>query len=170
MTQRPNLTLMNAKLMFRNFAGEERQYNTKGDRNFCIFLDPDRGAQLRAEGWNIKQLPAREEGDPPQDYLQVKVSYKNVAPRCVMITSQGKTELDENSIAMFDAADYKKADVIINPYHWDVNGKQGIKAYLKSIFLTVNEDELELLYAGVQNADAGLNTSEPYDDEDEAYS
>jgi hypothetical protein len=55
--------------------------------------------------------------------------------------------LDENSIETLDWAEIEKADLIVTPYAWTVGAKSGIKAYLKSLYVTVVEDELELKYA-----------------------
>ncbi len=57
--------------------------------------------------------------------------------------------LDEESIRDLDYADVSNWDVILNPYPWEVNANKGIKAYLKSAFITLNEDELELKYAHI---------------------
>ncbi len=51
-----NLMIENARIMFRNFAGREQQFNSQGDRNFCIFLEPDQAEDLLKRGWNIKYL------------------------------------------------------------------------------------------------------------------
>lgn len=143
-----NVVFENARIMFRNFAGREAQFNSAGDRNFCLFLDPEKAEDMRSEGWNVKQLRAREEGDEPQDYIQVAVNYsKGRPPRVVLLTSKARTELGADEVAMLDYADIKNIDVVLNPYEWDVNGNTGVKAYLKTAFVTLNEDELELKYA-----------------------
>lgn len=147
------LTIKNAKLLFRNFAGQEGPYNRKGDRNFAVILDPDLAEQLVADGWNVKELAAREEGDTPTPYLQVAVNFDNRPPRITMISSTGRTTLTADTVSTLDYAEIAKADVLINPYHWTVQDKSGIKAYLKTLFVTIEEDELELLYAEVQDAD-----------------
>lgn len=143
----------NADIIFRNFAGREGPYNSVGDRNFCLLLDRELEQRLRREGWNVKELKAREEGDTPRPYIQVTVNYKKGRPpRCVMITSRGRTDLGADEVEIFDYAEIKKADIILNPYSWDVNGNHGIKAYLKTAFVTINEDELELKYADMPGA------------------
>lgn len=143
-----NLVFENAKIMFRNFAGREQTFNSAGDRNFCLFLDPKQADSMREEGWNVKELRAREEGDEPQAYVQVAVNYgKGRPPRVVIITSKNRTELGGDEVAILDFADIKNIDVILNPYEWEVNGNTGVKAYLKTAYVTLNEDELELKYA-----------------------
>lgn len=152
-----NATLENAKIRFRNFEGREGQYNRKGDRNFAIFLEPDVATALIEDGWNVKQLAAREEGDVPQDYLTVKINFPAQGtgirpPKVVLVTSKGKTELGEDEIDQLDWAEIEKADVIIRPYQWDINGRQGVSAYLYSIYVTIVEDELELKYADLMDS------------------
>lgn len=147
-----NLVHENAKLMFRNFAGREETFNAAGDRNFVVFLDPDKAEEMKAEGWNIKHLRSREEGDEPQAYLPVAVSYKNRPPKIVVITSKTRTEFDEESLPMLDYAEIKNADIMLSPYNWTMyegtpRETKGVKAYLKSAFITLNEDPLELKYA-----------------------
>lgn len=142
-----NLVHENAKLMFRNFAGREDTFNAAGDRNFVIFLENDKAEAMKAEGWNIKQLRPREEDEQPQSYLAVAVSYKNRPPKIVVITSKARTELDEETLPMLDYAEIKNADIMLSPYEWEVNGNKGIKAYLKTAFITLEEDALELKYA-----------------------
>lgn len=143
-----------ARIIFRNFAGAEGKYNRKGDRNFCVLLDEPLAKQLDEDGWNVKALKAREEGDPHQPYLQVSVGFQGRPPKIVMITSKGRTDLGEDEIELLDWADLKIVDLIVRPYNWSVNDKSGIKAYLKSIFVTMNEDELDLKYADIDELPA----------------
>jgi len=143
-----SVTIEGARIIFRNFEGKEGQYNAKGDRNFTVVIDDQRVAeQMMLDGWNVKVKEGREEGDPPEMHLSVAVSYKHRPPRIVTVTSSGRTNLDETTVEILDWADISNVDLIINAYEWDVNGKQGIKAYLKTMFVTIDEDDLERKYA-----------------------
>ena len=140
------------RIIFRNFSGAEGKYNAKGDRNFNLLLDDETADAMLADGWNVKYLKPREEGDQPQPRLEVSVSYKGRPPNIVMITSRGRTKLDESMISLLDWAEFTNVDMIINPYFWEVNGREGIKAYLSSLFVTIREDALELKYADVPDS------------------
>lgn len=142
-----SVVMENVRIVFRNFAGKEGMYNREGDRNFAVLLDEDVANAMAEDGWNVKWLKARDEGESDQAYLQVAVNFKGRPPRVVMITSRGRTPLAEDEIEVLDWADIATVDLILRPYEWAVNGKTGIKAYLKSIFVTINEDALELKYA-----------------------
>jgi hypothetical protein len=138
------------RIVFRNFAGKEGMYNREGDRNFAVLIDDQVAEDLASDGWNVKWLEPREDADEGEDrqaYLPVSVSWKGRPPTIVLITSRGRTNLDEAHVDMLDWADITNVDLIVRPYHWDVNGKTGIKAYLKSIYVTIEEDELERKYA-----------------------
>ncbi len=143
-----------ARVIFRNFAGKEGMYNREGDRNFCVLLEPDLAEAMAKDGWNIKTLKPRED-DESQDgtpYLQISVGFKGRPPHIVMITSRGRVDLGEEEVELLDWADIRTADLIVRPYNWGpINGKTGVKAYLKSIFITIEEDELDLKYAEVQD-------------------
>lgn len=137
-------------IRWRNFEGKAGKFNAEGDRNFCLVIDPDSADALQAEGFNIRFLKPRDEGDDPVPYLPVKVAYgKGRPPKIVMMTKRGKTELDETSISNLDWADIEKADIAINPYHYNVSGREGVKAYLKTMYVTIVEDEFEDRYYDV---------------------
>lgn len=152
------LTFEDARIVFRNFSGKEGQYNREGDRNFALILDNEIAPAMAEDGWNVKYLKPREEGDDPQAYMQVSVSYKQRPPRVVIITSRGRTNIPEEMLDILDWAEIRQVDLIVNPYQWAVNGKTGVKAYLKSIYITIEEDELEQKYAEVP--DSGQNALE----------
>ena len=135
-----NIVVENARLLFKNFAGEESKFNRAGNRNFCVILDGDSAEDLRQMGWNVKALRPREDEDEPTYYLQVTVAFGNFPPKVVMISGKTKTVLDEESIDTLDYAEIANVDLIIRPYHWEVNGKEGIKAYLKTMYVTIEQD------------------------------
>lgn len=136
-----------ARIIFRNFSGREDKYNREGDRNFAVILDEDVAETMLKDGWNVKYLAAREEGEADTPYIQVAVNFANRPPRVVMITSTARTNLDESSVEVLDWSDIRTADLIARGYDWNVNGKSGTKAYLQSLFITIEEDELERKYA-----------------------
>jgi len=151
MPRAENTVLMEGvRIIFRNFAGKEGQYNREGDRNFAVLLDEPTAEAMAADGWNVKWLKPREadEDETVQAYLPVSLNFgKGRPPRVVMITSRGRTTLDEDMVELLDWADIVNVDLIVRPYEWTVSGKSGIKAYLQSIYVTIEEDELERKYA-----------------------
>lgn len=144
-----NITIEGATLRFKNFSGNEGKYNAKGKRNFCVLLNDDLAERLLADGWNVKQLPPREEGEDPQAYLQVTVQFGQFPPRIVQVTSRGQTPITEDMVQIIDYAEIKNVDLTIRPYNWEVNGKTGVKAYLKTMYYTIAEDPLDSKYNDV---------------------
>lgn len=142
------ILLDDCRIIFRNFKGVEGPFNREGDRNFAVILEDDKIVKMLIEdGWNVKYLKPREEGDEPTPYLQVSVNFKKKPPRIFMVTSRNRTKLGEDEVEILDDADIIKTDLIICPYHWNVSGNTGIKAYLQSLFVTIEEDALERRYA-----------------------
>lgn len=138
-----------ARIIFRNFAGKETQFNAEGNRNFCVIIDPDIVDTLRADGWNIKTLMPKDPNDAPAYYLQVAVSYKNIPPKIFLISKGKKQLLNELNINILDWAEIANADVIIRPYIWKVGGRTGVKAYVKTMYITIAEDEFASKYQDV---------------------
>jgi len=146
------LSVKNAKIAFRNFSGNAGKFNPAGNRNFCVFFDEKDAKDLFADGWNIKTLKPRDPEDKEQPYLQVAVKYGDYPPRIFIITKKGKTLLSEETIALLDFAEIVKVDLVIQPSNWSVNGKTGVKAYAKQMFVILAEDDLETKYREVPDA------------------
>lgn len=160
-----NITIENARIGFRNFTGKEGRYNPKGKRNFCIFLETDLAETLSKDGWNIKWLDPRDPDDSQQAYLPVEVAYSNFPPKIVMITaSRGKTILDEDTVNVLDWAEIENVDLIVRPYNWEVNKKTGVKAYLKTMYITIVEDEFASKYRNVPDEMGHLDDELPWED------
>lgn len=149
------ISLRDVRMIKRNFAGEERlPYNTAGKRNFVIPLDPELALQLREIGWKVwdnSNQVATGNAEELAYFLTVTVKFGKIPPRLFLITKSKnrRTPLDEDTVMLLDVAEFDKVDVIIRPFNWDVSGKQGVSAYLKTGYFILHEDELDLEYAHI---------------------
>jgi hypothetical protein len=138
-----------AHVIWQNFAGVEGPMNAEGHRNFCVVLSEEDAARMAADGWNVKYRTPPNPDDEPFPYIQVTVGYKYLPPRVVIISSRGRTPLDQTMVSLLDQMDVRTWDVIIRPRVWERNGRSGVKAYLKTLFAILNEDDLEKKYAHI---------------------
>lgn len=150
----PNLFIENAEVLpgsFRNFAGRGDKYNKEGDRNFNIVIsDPVFANELLRDGWNLREMRRRDDDDPnepPRYKLNIAVSFRQLRglpPMKVYLYSGGKrTELDEETIATLDYAEYRTADLTVRPRIWtdDKTGEKRVKAYLQEMHVVIQADK-----------------------------
>ena len=160
MSAQSNISIEGASIGFRNFSGVAGKFNAKGNRNFCVFLDFELGEVLEQDGWNVRWLDPRDEDEARQAYLQVALNYGSFPPNIVLITKAGKSLLNADTINILDWADITNVDIIIRPYNWEFNGKTGVKAYVKSMYVTLAEDDFEGKYKDVpDSAKNSLNSN-----------
>ena len=146
------IKIEHARIGFRNFSGAEAKYNPPGRRNFCVFLDSDFAEELTEEGWNIKWLKPKNDNDEPQAYMQVSVSFAKFPPNIFLVTRKQKTRLDESMLNMLDWAELENVDLMINPRPWDDGGTTRIKAYLRTMYATIVEDEFAEKYDDIPDS------------------
>lgn len=174
----PELAIENAKLVFRNFSGAEKEYNRAGDRNFSVVIeDVNQAVELYNQGWNVQvrgsnpevkaALKAFRTFPEKVDYimtnnlvedsmfhLKVAVRYDKRKPLVELFTkARKKTLLDEDSIGQLDKAIILSADVTINPSRWQTSQGSGVKAYLSTARILIQEDPFAEKWAAFEDGE-----------------
>lgn len=149
--------IRNAAILYRsNFRGEKTEFNERGDKLVNIQIDQDLAEALDGDGWNVKWSKPRKNATPDEledfvsvPFLECKIGYKMHPPKITMIGSVSgvRTLLGEDTVSVLDDLIPVNIDISIRPRNYDVNGKTGIKAYVKSLYFTFEEDELDVEYA-----------------------
>lgn len=147
-----NLKIENATLRYRNFSGTRDAYHP-GVRSFSVLLDEETAAMLKADGWNVKAKPSKADPDEMQYTLPVTVRFDVYPPKIVVLAGNNRTYLDETTAGELDRAEIKNVDLMIRPREWEVNGKKGVKAMLKTAYVTVEMDDLDMKYANFGSND-----------------
>lgn len=144
----PNLVINDARITSKNFSGKPTDYSD-GVRSFCVGLEEEDALRLRQDGWNVKTKISPDEDEPARYYLPVTVSFDNWPPKVVLVNEGGENvQLEEEDLHLLDDNYILHADVAIRPYQWTLKtGKSGVKAYLKTLYATLEHDEFEDKYA-----------------------
>lgn len=156
---RDEVTIEGARIIFRNFVGEQKQYNAAGNRNFCVVLNEEQADELLRQGFNVKIKEAKPEyqeegGDNFFRYLKINVKFGGRPPGIWFISNQGtqKTRLPEKLMRLVDLAAYENIDFTFSRYErkWD-DGRTTVTAYLQSFWGTLREDPLEIKYRDIED-------------------
>lgn len=141
------LQIDDARIIFKNFSGEESKFNRAGDRNFAVRIDDTELAdQLIADGWNVTVKPPKEEGDDPYMYIKVKIKFNDRGPKVFLRSGKHVRRLSEQNVGLLDSIDILRVDLDLRAYDWEVNGKTGRTAYLDSINVEQNLNRFEEYY------------------------
>ena len=142
------LQIDDARIIFRNFRGEASKYNNEGNRNFALIIPNEEMAEeLTKRGWNVKIKPPRDDEDDPFMYLPVKVKFNDRGPAVYLVSGKNRKKLDEDTVDILDRVDIASVDLDVAPFDWDVNGKTGRAAYLRSIYVTQDVDRFAARFA-----------------------
>lgn len=157
-------------IRYKNFSGKGSDFNPEGRRNFCLDLDPETAERMREDGWNVKHKEI-DNGDgtvTPLDYIKVMVSYKfeESAPKVFRISGDNMVQLTEKTIGSLDWEEIEHIDLQITPSNWTRNNGAltGVTAYLKSMYVTVHEDELAKKYSMYNRQDSVAADEVPFDE------
>ena len=141
------LQINEARLVYRNFRGEGSKYNREGDRNFSIVIESKEMADALVErGWNVKVNTPDDPDELPFITLPVKVKFNDRGPNVYLVIGEKTVRLYEDTVKRLDEIDIICANLDIRPYNWEVNGKTGVSAYLKSIEVFQDVDRFSAKY------------------------
>lgn len=148
---KPQFSVEETRIIFRNFAGKQTQFNSPGDRNFGLVLPPDLAEQLARDGWPVKTLAPRDESDVETYFVKVKVKYEDYPPKIVMLTNNGKTRtfLNDSTVEVLDYSDIVEGgvDITVSGYNWkNAKGETGLSCYVKTMYVNIDEDDIERKY------------------------
>lgn len=158
-----------AQIAFKDFTGTVGDFNQYGNKNFTLILHPDTpiglvwekdGKKYEEEevaswlgmtdahgfAWNLRPPKTIDENDPDKMYLNVTVSYAKFAPTVIQIVDGTPVPLVAETISTLDTQRILTADVAFTPSYWERATGKGIKAYLKTMYVTVEVDEFASKY------------------------
>ena len=136
---------------FKNFSGRATEYNREGDRFINVRIPLEKVEQLSEEGWNIKQLKPKDEGDDPIYYLTVKIRFKSEGGKkdpaiFKGINADNMHKIREENVGDLDRDEIERTDVVINPSYYNRNGKEGYSAYLDSLYVIIKGNRFQAKY------------------------
>lgn len=152
------ITIKNSSVAYKNFRGIGGDYNNEGDRNFNVVIDETTARELKNAGYNIRVQPGRKEGDDDRYLLKINVSYRFVEPNIYVIEDGTRVKITEDTVGRLDGANIDFVDLSFTPSHWKKGAREGVAAYLKTMYVYLQVDEL----------DREWNENHPvYDDDEE---
>ena len=134
------LEIKDARIINKNFAGIEKQYNPTGKRTFCVILDnPIEAQKLSEDGWNIRILKPTDEFPDGGYMLPVEARFGEYPP-VIWVRRGGKPiQMDEVTVGELDRLRFTNAAMLVSGSEWEP-GK--IKAYLRELYVDAETNDL----------------------------
>jgi len=160
----PDTDALPQRILWPNFSGAKTTFNSEGDRNFNIHLTKREADDLAADGWNVKCKAPRpdDEDQVERCVLKCKVNFNVRPPRIKMIgeKSRNETLLTEENVGLLDDAEIITADLSFVPYFYTMfegtpQETDGVSAYLKTMYVVIAEDELDMKWDQIQREARG---------------
>lgn len=153
--RRKSYMLEDVRFLYRNFSGRQTHYNMEGARNTNVILNDQQAEELASCGFNVKSKPPTDEYETPLHTLKLNLGYKgNQPPRVYLIADRGdepsvRTELSEQDVSLLDYVTVLKVDVSFNEYTNPKVPNAMKSAYVRALYVTIQEDPLDRKYADV---------------------
>lgn len=137
---------------FRNFSRRKDRFGND-KMNFNFEVDSDTAKKLRKDGFNVREISGREDGDDSTQFIKVNVNFDSQygGPEVEMITKNsagrnvGKVKLDKDTIAALDDAIIISADIWVNPYKSEPAKYSSL--YLERMEVFVEESVMDAKYS-----------------------
>lgn len=137
---------------FSHFDGREAMFNEEGDHNFIIRIPEQRALRMQEAGWNVKQKEGREEGDPLEWHLKVKIGTKRGMPKIFFVKGKRIIRVeDARELADIRFSVVTNLDLIVQPSRWINGNRQGISAYVKEMYVEMNVSKFDEKYAELEH-------------------
>jgi hypothetical protein len=132
----------NARIIWRNFAGEKGIYNPEGKRTFNLVIPNSEMAEMLTDhGYNVSIRQPRDPGEEPLMSLKVTVNFNSGnPPACYLVSSGSQIRLNEDTVGRLDKVTIARVDMDIRPYDWEFGNRSGRSAYLHAIRVTQRVD------------------------------
>jgi len=145
-----DINITNGEIAYSNFAGRPTAYKPEGGVRTVTFVMPEEIVpDLQKDGWKVRR---QEFEDGSYRYL-LEATFlfrtregKLRDPKIFIVRGNELIHVTEETVDTLDHAEIISADAVIGPYYYDYAGKQGIKAYLNSLYLTIKENPIDEKY------------------------
>lgn len=157
-----NETIFDAKIIFKNFKGEETAYNKKGDRNCVVVFkeeQKDMAEEMLRLGWPIKRKEGYNDPDAVEYHMKAKLKYdlpQNLKPKVFFVNPDDgqRLEVPEENVEELDRTWFGKADITIRAFAYARQiGKNVDEGYSVQIYrlyvtpaMTQEKDPLDAKY------------------------
>lgn len=137
--------------LFRfNFAGVPTNNNKQGHRQFDWKIPTEEMAQaLKEDGWSVWYTNESEKYGPSRACITCEMRFhhekelEHLNPRIYKCTRKHPDGilLPEDLVGDLDNDEIVDTVLWISPKYWEVNGKSGIKAYVHSLWVKIEDTD-----------------------------
>ena len=144
------LKIDSPELFMINFSGRPTDNNPQGHRQFSMVIPSEEMAEdMKADGWSVWYTKESDKYGGPKPCITVEMRFHHEKDleylnpkiyRCTRKKPEGVL-LTEDLVSDLDRDEIEDTILWINPSRWNVNGKTGIKAYVDSLWVKVEDSD-----------------------------